>query len=169
MGVGAKLQHFYHYINSVQTVLDYHCHLTGVGKMTFEDIEVTVGTDYSAVKDFMDQYGGDDWDGPYLPGDSFYFQGLPEKPGLSFIEAKAQQRPPYGEREEEDEDFDAEIKVVVHASVSIYGNNKDDLEKVLSNVNAWIVGEYKEDIKVSKQEIVRSEQAFHEVNLTILV
>ena len=66
--------------------------------MTYEDIEETLGTDYSAVKDFLEQYGGDEH-GQYIPGDSFYIKGLSDKPGLTFVEAKAEGRPPNENRD----------------------------------------------------------------------
>ena len=133
--------------------------------MTIESIEESLGTDYSAVKDFLDQYGGE-FDSAYLPGDTFSLLGLSDKSGLTFIEAKAEEFPPYKERGEEYDDYNAQIRVVVHAAVDVY---KDDLEKVLVDVNEWIVGEHKDDILVLKKEIVRSEQAFHEVSMTILL
>ena len=136
---------------------------------TVGSIEQTVGSDLSTVKDFMDQYGGDEY-GSFIPGDSFAFPGLAEKPGLSFIEAKAEEMPDYDDRDSEVyDDFDAQTKVIVHADVGIYGSDDKSHKKVLSDVNAWILGGNEKYIKVLNQEIVKSEPTFHEVKLTILV
>ena len=140
--------------------------------MEIEDLEKSVGTDFSAVKDLLEQYG-DDQDGVFLPGDSFAFPGLGEKPGLTFIEAKAGVMPDYSSDSDADiyEDYDALIKAVVHADTGAYGSDEDSLKKVLSDVNGWMDdGEESEKyLKVIKQEIVRSEPAFHEVHITIIV
>ena len=135
--------------------------------MTIESIEESLGTDYSTVKDFLEQYGGEA-DGPYLPGDTLSLPGLSDRAGLTFIEAKAEELPPYKERGKEYDDCNTQIKITVHASVDVYSTGKDTLEKVLVDVNEWIVGKRKKYVTVLKREIVRSEQAFHEVNMTIL-
>ena len=105
--------------------------------------------------------------GQYIPGDSFYIKGLSDKPGLTFVEAKAEEQPPNENRDDDEDDYDVQIKVVVHAAVSVYG--KDELEKVLSDVKDGVFGEYGENIKVLKEEVLRSEQSFHEVAVTILL
>ena len=70
-------------------------------------IEQTNGSDLSTVKDLMDQYGGDEY-GSFNPGDSFAFPGLTEKPGLTFIEAKAEEMPDYDDRDSDVyNDYDA--------------------------------------------------------------
>ena len=104
-----------------------------MAQTTVGSIEQTVGSDLSTVKDFMDQYGGDEY-GSFIPGDSFAFPGLAEKPGLSFIEAKAEEMPNYDERDSEVyDDFDAQTKVIVHADVRVYGSDDKSHKKVLSN------------------------------------
>ena len=137
---------------------------------TIEDIEVSAGTDGSAVNDFMEQYGREEPDGPFLPGDTFSTPGLKEKPGLKFIEAKAEEMPSYRDRDEEVyEDLDCQMTVSINGELSKYGTDENSKSMLLEDVKNWLIAGNENSLKVLKQEIVNSTATFQQVDSTIIL
>ena len=98
--------------------------------------------------------------------------GLKDRNGLKCIEAKAEDMPSYDDRDEEVYDgFDCQIVVTIHGNSSKYGRDEDSKAKLLEDVKNWLVADNdnKEYLKVLKQEIVQSEETFHQVDSTLIL
>eukprot|EP00092_Neocalanus_flemingeri_P014803 GFUD01015977.1.p1 GENE.GFUD01015977.1~~GFUD01015977.1.p1 ORF type:complete len:527 (+),score=118.15 GFUD01015977.1:171-1751(+) len=137
---------------------------------TLPPMEKTIGTDYSVVNDVMEQANEHESEG-FIPGDTFSFPGLGEKQGLKFIEAKAEKKMPSYDEDDEDiyEDFDAQIKVTIHAETNVYGMEEDSKNVLFNDVESWLKGENDDHMKIINKELVNSEAEFHVVHVTLVI
>ena len=118
----------------------------------------------------MEQYGCEEPDGLFLPGDTFSMPGLKEKPGLKFIEAKAEEMPSYRDRDEEVyEDLDCQMTVSINGELSKYGTDENSKSMLLEDVKNWLIAGNENSLKVLKQEIVNSTATFQQVDSTIIL
>lgn len=132
-------------------------------------IEKSNGPNSTVVQDFM-EFASKYEDCCYIEGDVLSFSGLKDKGGLRLVEARAEQLPPYDERDEDlYEEFDAEIKITIHADAKKYKVEGDSKNSLLCAVKKWLSGENGDNMKILSQCIVRSEPAYHEICSRMLV
>ena len=134
--------------------------------MPADPVDTSVGPNGVLITDFLEQFNDEDLV-PFIPGDSFSLPGLSQKPGLTLIEAKAEKMPPYDERDEEvyDDDFDTQLRVIIRVDKSTFGKDGDSLK---SAAKEWVKGD-RDDIKIIREETIKSEKEFQEVSLTVLL
>ena len=137
------------------------------GKPFVEKVNYPTGEQAYHVLQWLFKYAPDE---EYvIPGDKYDFPDLQsEKYGLKLIEAEVVPMPPYGNREEDEEDFHAQFKMIFHAYISYY---KVDLlapgeqKKLEENIVKLLLEKDKESRKVKSQRVVHSNPEYHVVEV----
>ena len=130
-------------------------------------IEKSQGPDPSVVHDFLEFTNKHEDEGGLVAGDKVILPDIKEKPGFSFIEAKAEEMPPYDERDDDlYEDFETKLCVTVHVDSSKH-NADGELKAKVKN---WVFREsIRESMKVINEEVIPAKEGNHVVKITVLV
>ena len=130
-------------------------------------IEKSQGPDSSVVHDLLEFTSKHEDDGSLVAGDKIIPPDIKDKPGFRFIEAKAEQMPPYDERDEDlYEDFETKLCVTVHVDSSLH-NADGELKKKVKN---WVFTEnIRDNMKDIGEEVIPAQKGDHVVKIIVLV
>lgn len=131
-------------------------------------IEKSQGPDTSLVSDVIEFTSKHEDESGFVAGDKIILPDIKEKPGFSFIEAIAEQIPPYDERDDDlYEDFPSKLCVTVHVDSSKHDAD-GELKKKVKN---WVFKEsIRDTMKVVNEEVIpATQEGNHVVKITVLV